>query len=383
MDKLVYGYYLILLFILLLGAKVYKNKSWNNQFMSLSQTKSLQGFFAICILLCHAGHKTCSRWVKTEYVMHGLDIFIPMGYLFVAFFLFCSGYGLYKSYKTKEDYLRNFLIKRVLPFVFAFYSSVLIYFIVRILMGEQMTISQMIYYLSGAKLCNPNSWFMIALTLFYLSFYFSFKLIKNDDIALFVTISFIFIYTCIGLYVGYNDWWFKGEWWYNCVHLFSIGLLFSKFEDKIVKHLKKFYHMYMIISIVICICLLQISEINVEKFAYFGESISKLEKVNRGIKILLPQMGCSLAFVLFICLLNMKIRFGNVILKFMGTLTLEFYLIHGLYIELFGFNFLDFAPSLFYVRNVALYVLVVIIFSIPSAILLKRINNVILKKFLK
>lgn len=59
----------------------------------------------------------------------------------------------------------------------------------------------------------------------------------------------------------------------------------------------------------------------------------------------------------------------------MGTITLEFYLIHGVFVELFGYSFIDIAPSLYYIRNVALMILVVAIPSIPAALFVKKLDK--------
>ena len=70
--------------------------------------------------------------------MHGLDFFLQLGYLFVSVFFFCSGLGLYKSFRTKPDYLKGFFRRRVLPIVIAFYLSEWIYLAIRLLAGERM-----------------------------------------------------------------------------------------------------------------------------------------------------------------------------------------------------------------------------------------------------
>ena len=49
-DYIVYIFYQILVFLLLFGAKFYGKNGWNDEFMSLLQTKELQGFIAVCIV---------------------------------------------------------------------------------------------------------------------------------------------------------------------------------------------------------------------------------------------------------------------------------------------------------------------------------------------
>ncbi len=383
MDKLIYLIYPIMIIILFAGAKVCKRKEWNEEFMSLSQTKALQGFFAICIMLHHAGQKTCASWKPAPFIVHGLDFFVPIGYFFVGIFLFCSGYGLFKSFTQKEDYLRGFGKRRILPLVLAFYSTAIIFFIVRLIMGERMRPSKVICYLSGAMLCNPNAWFVIVLPIFYLVFYLAFRHIKKADAALAVTCLMVFVYTVIGTFIDHNDYWMKGEWWYNSVHLFSIGLIFARFEKPLMAHLKKYYAVYLILMIVGLAVLYPFSEYAQTAFSYYGQNWGAPDKVPRRWVCLLSQAGAACAFVFLVFLLNMKIRIGNRILKFMGTITMEFYLIHGLFVELFGYSFLDLRATMgyvrgYYIRNVALYLVVVTILSVPAACLLQKLHKKIL-----
>ncbi|MBQ6258005.1 MAG: hypothetical protein IJJ60_15545, partial [Clostridia bacterium] len=59
-------------------------------------------------------------------------------------------------------------------------------------------------------------------------------------------------------------------------------------------------------------------------------------------------------------LLLMKVRLGNKLLAMLGSVTLSFYLIHGIFVDLFGFSFAGVAPSAMYIRNVPLYILAVL-----------------------
>ncbi|MBR3042259.1 MAG: hypothetical protein IKH94_06255 [Eubacterium sp.] len=46
-----------------------------------------------------------------------------------------------------------------------------------------------------------------------------------------------------------NNYWIRGELWYNCVHLFAVGIIFAKFEDKIIAFFKRFYAVLMPLSV--------------------------------------------------------------------------------------------------------------------------------------
>ena len=106
---MIYIVYPLLIAALLIGSKPAKRGNWNEDAFSLEQMKMLQGLIALMIMFHHTGQKTCASWIDKKWVVPGLEFFVPIGFVLVAFFTFCSGYGLYKSYKTQKDYLKNFL----------------------------------------------------------------------------------------------------------------------------------------------------------------------------------------------------------------------------------------------------------------------------------
>ncbi len=358
MDYLVYLCYLLLLILLFCGAKVHRKNTWNDEFMSLSQTKALQGFFAVCVVLHHIAQKTCADWLDTKYKVHGLDLFVPIGYLFVGIFLFCSGYGLYKSYQEKEDYLQGFFGRRILPLILAFAVTNFIYFVARLRMGDNLKITQP-FRVTGPDTANPYAWFVFALIICYIGFYLAFRFCKKDSLRI------VIVALVVLAYMLHCDYWVYGTWWYNSVALFIVGLLFAKYESGLVEKIRKHYWLYMGLAIGIMLITFFLGEkINslisllVEDFPY---------TVSRWTGVFLQNVAAT-AFVLTVVMLGMKIKIGNRVLTFLGIITLEFYLIHGLFVQLFGYSFIyDDLEPLFYIRNVGFLVLVVLVLSVPIA----------------
>lgn len=60
-----------------LGCEGAWTENLNEEFLSLSGTKVLQGFFALCILLHHTAQKTAASWIGLMYYRKGLDFFRP------------------------------------------------------------------------------------------------------------------------------------------------------------------------------------------------------------------------------------------------------------------------------------------------------------------
>ena len=377
MNALIYLVYPLMAVLLFWGARIDKKGCWNEEAFSLREMKALQGFTAVCIMLHHIGQKTCASWLSPELIIPGLELFVPYGYYFVGIFFFCSGYGLLVSYRTKPDYLKNMGKRRVLPIVVAFYVTALLFLIVRILMKEHMTPWKILWYVSGLKLSNPNAWFAIILPFFYLFFWIAFRFCKKESRATALLGVLVLAYMILGTFIDHNDWWMRGEWWYNSVHFFFLGVLFARHEEAITAHLKKHYALYFVLLLLLIFVLDGVSNFAQWRFSYYGENWYAPDKVPRRWACLTAQVLASSAFVFWVFLVQLKVRIGNRFLAFLGGITLEFYLLHNLFLELLAYNFCDVAPSLYHLRIVPLLVLVVFAATIPSALLLKKVDGVI------
>ena len=368
-----------MLVILLKGAKYNTGSGrWNNEFMSLRQTKYLQGFLALCIMLHHVGQETCAEWQRYK-LLPGLEFFVPIGYLFVAVFFMCSGYGLFKSYMTKENYLQGFFKKRVLPMILGFYISNWVFFIARIIMKEKMTGWKIFCNISGWGMPNLYAWFALIMPLFYVFFYLSFRFLKTDGMRLLGVIVLVFIFTFIGTNIDHNDYWMRGEWWYNSGHLFWMGILFAMYEKKITEFIKKRYGLWCFVFVVGAYVLFKISYNVVETVSYYGQfnpTLTRFQVVENRWICLASQMAASTFFVAAVLIICMKLQLGNKVLGFMGGITMEFYLMHGLFLELFSYKFCDITPSITRIENVALLVVVVTALSIPASLLLKKLIHI-------
>ena len=383
--QLIYIVYPILLVVLFWGAKLYyKAGTFNEEAFSLRQMKAIQGFVALLIMFHHCGQKTSASWIDKKFYIGGLDLFVEIGFVLVTFFTFCSGYGLYKSFKTKPDYLnKSFILKRILPVLALGYIVTWLYLPFRYLLGEKISGKQLFYYLSGIKLCNPNGWYVFIIAIFYLCFFLAFKFIRNEKIALSVVFLFTVAYQLVCTTINHNDWWITGEWWFNSIHLFVVGIFFAMFEDKIVPHIRKYYIIYLIAGVILVFAGHKFWEYARGAFSYYGENWKAPDTVLRRRITLAGDIWFSSSVVFLSFLLSMKVRIGNKFLAFMGKITLEFYLIHGLFVELFCFAFIGQLKSLYYIKNQLLFVAVVFVLGLAGAYLLGMVTMAMKKGFSK
>ena len=100
MKQLIYSVYVILPLLLLWGAKFSKKGQFNDEFLSLDQTKAFQGFLAVCIMLHHIAQKTCASWIQPQSrIVHGLDFFVPSDTCLFLFFSFLMAMESIKAIK--------------------------------------------------------------------------------------------------------------------------------------------------------------------------------------------------------------------------------------------------------------------------------------------
>ena len=141
---LTYTVYALILALFIWGGKFagFKKDHFHEDSSSLDSMKSLRGFAAIGVILHHISQEQAFQWANNFGAKPGeLSIFVNAGYLFVAIFFFCSGFGLIKSLETKPDYMNCFLKKRVLKtLVIPYYVSIVIYGIARFASGERFAL---------------------------------------------------------------------------------------------------------------------------------------------------------------------------------------------------------------------------------------------------
>jgi len=384
---MIYIVYPLLLALFFVGAKFYKNGTWNDEVMSAQQTNLFKGFIAVIILFHHLSQKVSAYWMDQTYYQPGLEFFVDLGFICVAFFFFFSGVGLVKSYENKPDYLNGFIKKRIMPIIVAFVTSELMFFIARLCLGERPDTATLICYLTGVKQTNPYIWYVYVIPFFYLCFYLAFKFCKTEGKAILVVWIVTIAYMLLGTMINHNDYLIRGEWWYNSIILFPIGMSFARGQDKIINGIKKRYVLWLILSFVLMIVLFYAAYISTLTFSYYyGENGTIIASFatfwRRWVCLILQSAEVAMACLFFV-ILRMKISLNNIALKFLSKITLEFYLIHGLFVSLFCFSFDEMGTSLYYITTPIIYVAVVVILSLLLSVPYKKINQLIYNMIFK
>ena len=366
-DIPTYTILIALALLLLLGCKSSKLHEWQEEPLSLDKSKAIQGFAAVAIIVHHLSQELAEQ-------AGAIGCFQELGVLFVGIFFFFSGYGLYTSLKTKENYLKGFLKKRLVTILVPFYMCILVFTVASCICGTKYKPLQLLYTLSGWSLINTHMWYIVEIAILYLAFFLIFRLIKNRTAATIVMSLFVIAMMAGSLLLAHGkdmscSFWFQGEWWYNSSFLFVIGIIFSKHSDGLRRIARKGYVILLPVFAVLTIVLGKQDLYMLRKYSYWSEIPGQDPAYLDKIRCLSVQLPWIIIFVCFILLLMMKFSFGNPVLKFLGSISLELYLIHNLFLT--GLR----NGTVFRVKSPCMYIILTIMLSIGLATVIHGVDK--------
>ncbi|MDO4807716.1 MAG: acyltransferase [Coriobacteriales bacterium] len=353
---------------LVFGTKGLPRGEWNDNPLSLGQAKALQGFLALCIVFHHCAQQVFhDRW-GSAVGPSGLEVMALIGFAFVGYFFFCSGYGLYQSCQRKRDYLHGFLRHRALPLILVYYACNTAYLVGRLAMGETFGPPRVACLLCGIELANPNSWFVVALPIMYLVFYAAKRDCPDDGLVVRRLFVGVVVYVMVGIVVrmafsGVDRYMvFLGKWWYNTAILFPLGYLFGSREREAWAWMRGGYRRQVACSVALFVGCFLLALV-------FGVGFS-LSPVAFVFEIL-----CAIGFTWGLLLLSLRRKASSRLLSFYGGLTLELYLMHGFFVNLFYRPFYDKDVGIVTIGSPAAYILVVLACGTALALLFRQVTK--------
>ena len=372
-DKIPLSVYLLLLLLLLLfGVKKAGKGQFFDNFLDLDISKGLQGFTAVAIILHHMIQKITNYG---QYDKGVVGIMNDVGVLLTGIFFFFSGYGLYTSFRNKENYLDGFLKKRLPAVLIPFYMTNTIFLLASLALGYKMTVGEFFVYLSGFVLLNSQMWYIVEIIILYLAFYLIFRLIKKQKVALSVMALFILVMTVITLFRGHDKTyacggaWFKGEWWYNSTWTFFVGMVIARYKEPVIAFVKKYYKVLLPVGTVLFLVMHAATVYMLSHVGYWKEW-DGYPGYKEKFLTWLVQGPTVIVFVLTLLMLTMKIQFHNGLLRFLGKIAIELYLIHNIFIL--------YLPKV--IKNEFLYILCVYAGGILLATVIHFADSRLIKK---
>ena len=337
--------------LLLISLFVYLIPRTDVDYLSNKSTKSLKGLLALLIIFHHISQKitTGENFSNFEY----------MGRYIVALFFFLSGYGLYFQYSNNATYMENFLKKRLVRIFIPFFVFIVIYVIYRATLGEVINVNFFLSFWKDHSNIIYNGWFINSIIVLYVIFYVSF-VGKDSKVAeyklVFLTLVYIF-------WKAYQD---HGDWEYVSIMAFLLGVFWMKNRISIDKFIEKNYFIFLVsFSILMYV------------FRHYEDIMRNIGITNKYVYYGIVGNLCTMVFVVYFLLLTNKLNFSNKYLDFLGNISFEIYMIHGLVMHYLGKFFVSSGV------NDVLYTIVVLFISIVFAYYIKKLIIIIEKNIMK
>ncbi|ADL53319.1 acyltransferase 3 [Clostridium cellulovorans 743B] len=334
--------FLFLPILLFYKGKVFKNKKYNEEFLSRTTTDCMKGLAILVVMIHHISLIMEKPAYMKPYMM--------FGYLAVTIFFLFSGYGLAVSIVKKRNYLQGFFSKRLskvyIPFV--------IINVVTILLASfsqgSYNIFQILIYALGIKLIDSTLWFIQTIILFYGVYYFAFSILPKNFAAHSILIfAFFYFIAChkVGL----------GGWIYNTSFCFPIGVYMGLYYDKLYKFMKERYFAIAVLSIISFVATFHLGNLVQSSYQVFFATAS------------------SVCFIFVTLIFLMKVKIKSEPLRLLGIISYEMYLVH-MKVFIIYFNFVRLSESYSTYIYIALVVLVAVLFNKLFNIISVLINRI-------
>lgn len=353
------------------GCKISEKGTFAEEPWGRQQAKMIQAVACIGVVLHHVTQQVTSYGMIDK---GPITIFGEIGILFTSLFFFFSGYGLIISVRTKGTYLKNFMWHRMPIILIPFLTANIISVVVRIFyLNIPMKTVDIVKCVLGLVLINGNGWYIVEIFFLYLAFYLIFRIVNNQNIALILLSIVSVILIVIGIHSGHDtltldNHWFKGEWWYNSTIVFVMGLWTARFKEGLLSFAKRHYNPLLTAVAILFVAMYFVEEYVRNVYGYY--SITPITQiVSNEIITLYAQMALCLLFTWLVLLMNLKITLGNLFLKVIGAISLEMFLLHGI--------FLDDIFGVFHMDDAFLYA-AVFLCGFCAAAMLHFVNNVMI-----
>jgi len=304
---------------------------------------NVKGFLCILIFYNHM-----AGWFENQGIFFRL--FSHMGSFIVGVFFFLSAFGLTKAYSGKVGF--SFLIKRCIKILIPYWICEVVYIVVSVVcdIALQVDVTWKNIFLSAIQLRTivENSWYVGAILLLYVIYYICNRILPSVDLTLKITLFMI-----IASFI------FKNYW--TTYFAFPLGIFIGEREQRILslKESKRF--VFFIISVALCLLAIGLK--------FYGNSIDNEMYMN------VSDMLTSVLFASAVFFMLTFIKISNKILKFLGNISYEVYLLHGLALRI-AYKYIRLEKSiLFYIVAFSVTVLL--------SYLTNRVSSLTIKPLLK
>ena len=350
---------LILLFIMMNGAKIAPANSFMKDYMSIEKTNAVKGIFVVLIIFRHY-----SQYVDLNNMWDGpwgvLDSHLNQ--MVVAMFLFYSGYGILESIKKNGfQYIKSFPAKRFLPVLVNFDIAVCLFLVVDVFIHNIPSAKTFLWSLTGWKGIGNSNWYMFVIFAIYVCVFISFLFLKIKNTKLTQVVCTLILTVLTALLVLFMIRVGQPSWYYNTAILFPLGCWFSLFREQIEKVVLR----NDVIYAGICAVMVAI---------YIRSFNHRWDNGIEGYTI------WAVAFVIVVLLFTAKVSFTSPVLNWLGNHVFSMYILQRIPMMIFNYlGYLDRYPYAVLVLSILVTVFISLIFDYCTGKLTKLYLGKLLK----
>ena len=292
--------YVVVVFFLLLAGGRPRIRGLHENYLSKENTDAVRGIFILLIFLSHFV-QYLDPLTQPWDVPYG-RLRAALGQAVVTLFFYYSGYGVALSADKKgENYVRHMPTRRILPTLLTYDCSALLYLILQMCRGINITFGQFVQTMLAWKGVGNSTWYIfVILALYTITWLVLCKRPMSKSAAMAITtccVTLVLAFMSMGM----------GQLFYDTLLCYPLGVWHYVYKEKIDTFLSKRGINY--IAVAGCAAVL---------FAVFH----KVWKVN-----ILCYMMTMLLFAICVVLFTMKFEIKNPILIYCGKHLAGLYLL--------------------------------------------------------
>ena len=299
--------FLIFAACVLWGIKV-QWKSCDENYLSIEKGRSFRGILALTVVCHHLAEKTGDSSL--------FHIFAFLGFLPVAYFFFLSGYGLQKSYARKPGYRASILKKRIPSVLVPYLFVTALYWLLSAVEGKPYTLAEVLRSFALGDPIARFTWYIVFVLLLYALFWLATALYRGDQLRGAVW-NLLLVLALTGLFRTLDF----SMYWYNSCLTYPLGVLWAMKEDAWLPFARKHFRV-LFLGLVPAFGLVFLATLMLADASW----------------VLALYWLSGILFTVVCLLLQMKVTFGNRLLRTLGDCSMEIYMLQGLFMTLFRGN---------------------------------------------
>ena len=306
----------MILYLVLLAALCcwgVKFSRFHPNYLEKDQTDAFKGIFAVLIVFSHIRvHISLDGRLDDLYNL----TFVLLGQMTVVPFFFYSGYGIIQGVRKKEGYVKSFFRNRIWKFLISYNIICVTLGAIWFCLGHTYPLQNYLLAWSGwrtigGSLSDSGQWYVFVLLVLYLLTFIALWLFggvrqKDEKKYLALSVSAIFLLSACFMLILHLVKTSAQDYWYNTLMAYPFGMVYAICKNRLDFIMRKTW-----------VWLCSIGAVLIGVGAIFV----------LGLKDAVSYSIMGFLFMTFICLLTMRVRMVNPVLKWIGGLSFGIYIL--------------------------------------------------------